>query len=226
FDMNQLDDVNQYVLFAARRRNPELQKLDLAKGQPVINGGVYFMFRNQILANDETSPTSSASIGQSTSGVSSGLVRRGLKVYVPDLWIQFLYKKFRFEAEAAGVIGSIESTLSAAGSGTNYKNELDPSNPGWKIRQFGLATESEFRAIEDKLHIQFGFGYATGDPDVASLAPGDGGFSPQLTSNRTFSTFRFHPDYRIDMILYRHLLNGVAGPVYLPPPVALHFPRP
>src|SRR5262249_50882578 len=161
----------------------------------------------------------------STSGVSSGLVRRGLKAYIPDVWFQFLYKKFRFEVEATGIIGSIESTLSTAGSGTNYRNDLEKDNVGWKIRQFGIATESEFRAIEDKLHIQLGFGYATGDPDVASLAPGDGGLQPQLTSNRTFSTFRFHPDYRVDMILYRHLLNGVAGSYYLRPSVDYDFAR-
>ena len=32
------------------------------------------------------------------------------------------------------------------------------------IRQFGVATQTEFRAIEDKLDLQFGFGWASGDP--------------------------------------------------------------
>ena len=44
YDLNQLDDVNQFVLIAARRRNPELQRLELAKGQAVVNGGVYPRF--------------------------------------------------------------------------------------------------------------------------------------------------------------------------------------
>jgi len=185
---------------------------------------VYFVFRNQILANDESAADSSAGLGQPSGNVTKGLVRRGAKMYIPDLWFQFLYKKFRFEVEAVGVIGSIESTNSIANGGTNYANDADKNNPGWKIRQFGLATESEFRALEDKLHIQFGFGYATGDPDVASLTPGQAGFQ-QLTSDRTFSMFRFHPDYRIDLILHRHLLDGIAGSYYLRPSVDYDFAR-
>jgi uncharacterized protein (TIGR04551 family) len=225
YDSNQLDDVNQFVLVAVRRRNPELQRLELAKGQAVINGGVYFVYRSQFLANDGTNADEGASIGQTSDNVRKGLVRRGAKAYIPDLWLQFLYKKFRFEAEAVMVYGSLENTGRSGGSGTDYNNPADPSNPGWKIRQFGLATQSEFRALEDKLKIQLGFGWSSGDPDVDSLVPSGDKLQPQLTADRTFSTFRFHPDYRVDMILYRNILSRVQGSYYFRPSVDYDFTR-
>ncbi len=225
YDLAQYDDVNQYVLVAVRRRNPELQKLDLAKGNVVVNGGIYFVYRNQFLANDGSTQANSANIGQNQFNIAQGYVRRGAEAYIPDLWLQFLYRKFRFEAEAAMIYGSLENTLNGAAS-FNYKNSQDKNNQGWKIRQFGLATQSEFRAMEDKLRIQFGFGWASGDPDVEALTPGsDTGLQPQLTSNRTFSTFRFHPDYRVDLILFRNILTRVQGAYYFRPSVDYDFLR-
>ncbi len=225
YDSNQLDDVNQFVLVAVRRRNPELQRLELAKGQAVINGGVYFVYRSQFLANDGTNANEGGSIGQTSDNVRAGLIRRGAKAYIPDLWLQFLYKKFRFEAEAVMVYGSLENTGRTGGAGTDYTNTADSNNNGWKIRQFGLATQSEFRALEDKLKIQLGFGYSSGDPDVDGLVPIGDKLQPQLTADRTFSTFRFHPDYRVDLILYRNILSRVQGSYYFRPSVDYDFTR-
>ncbi len=224
YDLGQFDDVNQYALAAVRRRNPELQKLELAKGQVVINGGVYFVYRNQFLANDEVTPSSGAGLTQKQTNLANGFVRRGAQAYIPDIWFQFLYKKFRFEVEAAMIYGSLENTLSTQGS-FNFKNSREPTNTGWKIRQFGVATESEFRALNDKLRVQFGFGWASGDPDVDGLSPGQQGLQPQLTANRTFSTFRFHPDYRVDLILFRNILTRVQGAYYFKPSVEYDFLR-
>jgi uncharacterized protein (TIGR04551 family) len=234
YDIAQLDDENQYVLMALRRRNPELQKLELAKGEAVINGGVYFALRNQVIANDVSRPARlpnsgdmvgqggsavDASIGQNPEKVRQGYFRRGLTTYTPDVWFQFLYRKFRFEVEAAAVIGSVDNTVTTAGAESNYNKE------GWQIRQFGVATQSEFRAIEDKLRIQFGFGYSSGDPDVDSLTSGGNGLQSQLTTNRTFSRFQFHPDYRVDLILFRHILNQVQGAYYFRPSIDYDFAR-
>jgi uncharacterized protein (TIGR04551 family) len=225
YDLNQLDDVNQFVLVAVRRRNPELQRLELAKGQAVINGGVYFVFRNQVLANDQSGAVTNApsingdhTTQSSSEAVTSGLTRRNARAYIPDLWLQFLYRKFRFEAEAAAIIGSMDS-LAPLGGG--YTEKLG----GWKIRQFGFASQSEFRAMEDKLRIGFGFGYATGDSDLDSIAPQENGLQPQKTQDRTFSEFRFHPDYRVDLILFRNILTRVEGAYYFRPSVEYDFTR-
>jgi uncharacterized protein (TIGR04551 family) len=224
YDLGQLDDVNQYVLMAVRRRDPELARQDLAKGLPVINGGVYLAYRNQVLANDGTDPTTSGSLGQTTSNVTAGYSRRGAQFFVPDLWLQFLYKKFRFEAEAAMVYGTVDN-LQASGGTVVERNPTSDTDYGWKMQQFGLATQSEFRALDDKLRLDFGFGWASGDPDLASLTAPNNGMQRQVTNNRTYSEFRFHPDYRIDLILWRHILNRVQGAYYFRPAVQYDFAR-
>ena len=86
-------------------------------------------------------------------GSSSGYVRRGLKEYVPDLWLQLLYQKFRFEAEGVMV----------AGRRTASRHRAVVVNQASSIRR---GFETEFRAIEDRLRLQFGFGWASGDPGL------------------------------------------------------------
>jgi uncharacterized protein (TIGR04551 family) len=224
YDLGQLDDVSQYVFVAVRRRNPELQRRELAQGNVVLNGGLYFVFRNQVLANDETTPGRAPSLGESPNNVTEGLVRRGAEAYIPDLWFQFLYKKFRFEMEAALILGSLENTQRTPG-GNDYANEFNPEITGWDIRQFGMAAEMDYKAVEDRLRLGMGFGYSTGDDDVDSLAPQGQGLQPQRSADRTFSTFRFHPDYRVDMIFFRHIMSRVQGAYYFRPSVDYDFRR-
>ncbi|MBK8251607.1 MAG: TIGR04551 family protein [Polyangiaceae bacterium] len=226
YDLAQKDDVSQYVFAAVRRRNADLQKLELAKGQFVLNGGAYFVYRQQDLDNNSVEADTSASIGQSSLNVKNGYLRRKAEAFIPDLWVQFLYEKFRFEAEAVFLYGTIENTGRTPGAGTgDYQNSFDPTNPGWKIQQFGFAAEADYKALEDKLKVGVGFGYSSGDPDVEGLTPGRQGLQPQLSTDRTFSTFRFHPDYRVDLILFRNILTRVQGAYYLRPSVAYDFTR-
>lgn len=221
YDLAQLDDVSQYVLVLVRRRNEQLQKLDLARGDVVLNGGVYFVFRNQLLAADNEGVSGQA-LGADESTIQSAYVRRNAKAYIPDLWFQLLYRKFRFEMEAVTIQGGMDSKEF---DGYDYTNNNDPSNNGWKIRQYGITTQTEYKAVEDKLRLNFGFGWASGDPDVAGLSPGFSGLQPQKTNDRTISTFRFHPDYRVDLILFRHILNRVQGTYYFRPSVDYDFTR-
>jgi uncharacterized protein (TIGR04551 family) len=223
YDLAQLDDVNQYVAMVARRRSPELAKLDLAKGNVVLNGGAYFAYRDQSIAAE------SPPLGASTNTVqmavtplgTNGFERRGFKQYTPDLWIQLLYKKLRFEAEGTAVIGSGQNLVTA--------------NSSFKLRQFGVASQTEFRAIEDRLRLQFGFGWASGDagllPDQqarrTTLSPSRTGnaYGTRVLGDNTYSEFRFHPDYRIDLILHRNILGRVQGEYYFRPSVDYDFTR-
>src|SRR6185437_3658463 len=141
YDLGQLDDVNQFGLVAVRRRDPELQRLDLAHGLPVFNGGMYFIYRNQVLAQDQggsaSSATTNPSLGQTSDNYSSGLSRRGAWAVIPDLWLQFLYKKFRFEAEGAMIYGYMDTVNSVpTGSTTGqmvpgYLNQYNPNDNGY-----------------------------------------------------------------------------------------------
>ncbi|WP_437618544.1 TIGR04551 family protein [Sorangium sp. So ce1151] len=226
YDLAQYDDVDQYVFVAVRRKNPELQKLELARGNMVLNGGVYFAYRQQTLANDSSAADPpGAPLGQTADDVATGYVHRGAEMITPDVWFQLLYKKFRFELEAAMIYGSLD----VRGQGdTDYANFLSPDDNGWGIRQFGLATQAELIEMEGRLRIHFGFGYATGDDDVPSLEPRGsaiGAMDPQNSTDRTYSTFRFHPDYRVDQILFRNILSRVQGAYYFRPGVDWDFAR-
>jgi uncharacterized protein (TIGR04551 family) len=232
YDLAQLDDVDQWALILARKRDAELVAMDLAKGKLVVNAGVYLTYRKQLLANDnsgecDTSPNAAA-LGCSPTdmgSVSQGYVRRGAEAWTPDLWLELLYKKFRFEAEAVTVQGSVDST---SVTGSNYATA--PGGEGWKISQWGVASELEQKLVEDRLRLTFNFGWASGDPDAATgaaglgLSPGLTGLQEQLGDN-TFSTFRFHPNHRVDLILHRRLLTRVQGTYYFRPGVAYDFMR-
>ncbi len=221
YDVAQGDDVTQYVLSVAHRKSRELTRLALAKGDVVINGGVQVQYRKQLLSDDNTGSTDGTCAGGGAAlGCSAGqlkFTRRGASSWTPDLWLQLLYKKFRFEMEAVTIQGSLDYALA------DYNN--DPNkNVGYKIRQYGLATELEQRLVEDKLRLGFNFGWASGDSDVQGLTPPNQGAANQH-GDHTDSEFRFHPSYNLDLILYRNILTRVQGTYYFRPSVTYDFLR-
>jgi uncharacterized protein (TIGR04551 family) len=203
-----LANVAQWSLFAARRTNPEMARLKLARGDVVLNGGLFASYRKQLLdiAAGQNPITSDRA------ATNNGLERRGAEAFIPDAWFQLLFNKLRFEAELATIWGSIENSPAGA-------KVSDPV----KLRMWGLATQAEFRAVEDKLRIQFGHGWASGDPNVEGLSPGNNGLQPH--SNGAISTFRFHPAYYVDYIFFRRIMSRIQGAYYFRPSVEYDFIR-
>jgi uncharacterized protein (TIGR04551 family) len=216
YDVAQLDDVDQYVFSIARQKSRELTKLALSRGEVVINGGVQLTYRKQLLANDAADvacPEGGATLGCTPGDLGKGFVRRNANYWLPDLWLQILYKQFRFELEAASVQGSIENTTNIPGTVDNFD-----------IREWGYAAEIEQRVAEDRLRLNFSTGWASGDADVDGLTPGTGGL-PDQHGDDTISTFRFNPSYRVDLILHRNLLTRVQGTYYFRPNLSYDFVR-
>lgn len=214
YDLAQLDDLDQYVLAVFRRKSPALERLDLAKGKLVLNGGIYFMYQQQLLANDRAGTCGedyAAGLDCEAGEASRGFNRRGARMFIPDVWLQLKYKKFRFEAEAITIQGRADG-LETIESGATQAAD-------WRYRQYGVATEIEQKLVEDKLRLGFDFGWASGDEDVESFG------SQQQLGDNTISTYRFHPSYRIDLILHRHLLERVQGTYYFRPNVEYDFIR-
>ncbi len=218
-----LENVNEWSAFVARRENPERQKIDLAHGNLVLNGGIYAVYRSQLLDVTETNTASQTPYTVNTNttamGGNNGLLYRNAWEFVPDLWFQALWKTFRFEAEFASTWGQIGNTPSLPVNSTLVVPTL--------IREYGLTTQTEFKAIEDKLHINFGFGWASGDPWASSLNPtsNPGGVLKEGNNNGPLSTFAFHPDYRVDLIFFRQILTRVEGAYYFRPSVDYDFLR-
>jgi uncharacterized protein (TIGR04551 family) len=220
FDLAQLDDVNQYTFSVLRKKAPDLTRAALAKGDVVLNGGLQLVYRHQLLASDGqvdcVNPAGTTVPCPGSSLASTTFTRRGAQIWQPDLWLQLLYRGFRFEAEAATQQGSIEN---ASADPINP----DPAQQNYKIRSWGFATEIEQMLAENKLHLGFKTGWASGDADVDSLAPGNG--LQNQNGDHTISTFRFHPSYALDTILYRNILTRVQGTYYFRPSVKYDFLR-
>lgn len=218
YDLGQLDDVNQYTFSVMRRKSPELTRAALNQGDLVLNAGLQVMYRHQKLAIDRA-----GTCGQGAAALNCPIntnlayVRRGARMWMPDLWVQLLYRGFRFETEIATVQGSIDNVS------TETTVQGGNADTGYKLRSWGFATEIEQLLVENKLHLTFKTGWASGDADVDSLAPGTG-FQNQY-GDRTISTFRFHPSYMLDVILYRNLLTRVQGTYFFRPGVKYDFLR-
>src|SRR5262249_52745679 len=103
------------------------------------------------------------------------------------------------------------------------------------FRQFGVASELELKAVEDRLQLQFGFGWTSGDAGLvpttdrtSTLSPtsqAGGIYGPRVAGDNVYREFRFHPDYRIDLILNRNILGRVQGEYYFRPSVDYDFTR-
>jgi uncharacterized protein (TIGR04551 family) len=222
YDLAQLDDVNQYTFSIARLKSPELLKAALNKGELVLNGGVQLVYRHQLLATDSSGacaeglPSPAALDCDLDADTQIAFQRRGASLWMPDVWLQLMYKGFRFETEAATVQGTIDNVSTVMGTAGS-------ADRNYKIRSWGVASEIEQKLVENKLSLGFKFGWASGDADVESLAPGSG-FQNQH-GDKTISTFRFHPSYGLDLILYRNLLSRVQGTYYFRPSVRYDFLR-
>jgi uncharacterized protein (TIGR04551 family) len=234
YNVCNLCNVNEWAAFVAHRTNPELQRLDLARGDVVVNGGVYAKFRSQDLDVQTTSPFT-GTLPQTPQSLDTNLMNNGLEsrqawAIIPDLWLQVMWRKLRVEAEALTVQGAI--------GGANVTGLIATPDSTVNIRQWAVATQAEFKAIEDKLDLAFGFGWASGDPWAFSTsAQGSGSQANQgalnpgpalpqeFNNSGPISTFRFHPDYRVDLIFFRNILTRVEGAYYFRPSVDYDFLR-
>ncbi len=215
YDALQADDVDQYMFAVARRLSKEEQEEKLAHGDWVLNGGAFFLYRNQTLSSQVTGLDP---FGDTPNGTNSLLVRRSSEAFIPDAWAQFLYGDLRLEVEAAWVIGSLENRQDSGFFAENFN-----------LLEFGLAFQAEDRLFEKKLGLHFDFGLASGDVDVEGLTASgsDGSTAGQrnsgTSSDDTISTFRFNPNYRVDLILWRNIMQQVSGAYYFKPGISYDF---
>lgn len=218
YDVAQHDDVDQYVISVARKKSPELQRLGLSRGDLVLNGGLELTYRKQLLAADAAAGCQSPSAALGCVPGDLQFVRRDAHYWRPDLWLQLLYRKFRFESELATVRGEIQNL-------TLTSNPNIDGDEGYNLRQWGLVTEIEQLLAEDRLHLGFGFGWASGDADVDGLLPIGGDTQGQLGNDRDLETFRFNSNYRVDLILWRNIFQRVQGAYYFRPNLRYDFAR-
>jgi len=149
----------------------------------------------------------------------TGVVPRGYTASAFDVWLRLEGKYFRVEAEGAFITAAIEQASLVPG--VRFREPITSN-------QFGGAIEAEVGDAANRFRGGFDLIAATGD-----AAPGFGAFPdanapvPQLGDldgaqanppfDNSVDNFRFHPDYRVDRILFREIVGTVTDAVILRP---------
>lgn len=144
---------------------------------------------------------------------------RGFRAGAVDVWARFSSRFARVEAEAAYLFAEVDQ--SSLLPGAIFRQAATS-------RQLGAALVSEFGEADAIARGGLDAGYASGDP-----APGFGVRTPAGATyprpgdldgpqaSPPFDTrvdnFRFHPDYRIDRVLFREIIGTVTDAVYIRP---------
>ena len=164
FDLDQMDDVNSYILAVANRDKPEDIRQALAEDDWVLNYGVYFMFRNQ--AWDSVDYLSlPPDTGREQKIINYAM--RSAQMYVPDIWVRFMMGKLRIELEAVAVFGDVKydvTTIDKENGETGDESpEVYKQGNNLDLLQFGAVIQTDYRMFNDSLLLGVELGYASGD---------------------------------------------------------------
>jgi len=215
FDLDDSDDINSWVGVISRMDSPQEFKDTVDRGELALNYGVYFEYKTQAWDYDLKDFT----LGGATDpgGIAVGsphYVPRSLKTYSPDVWGKLGIGRFTIEAEVAAQFGSIGSLGDVLGKdGKSFITHAD-------IRKFGGAGRLTWKGLEGKLRLGLETGFASGDQwdntpqGATNIAFGNPLGGP---GDSTLTQFVFNRDYKVDMILWRHLVGAVTNAGYIKP---------
>lgn len=200
WDLDDNDDVTQWVLMLSRMDAPNDFQDTLDRGQIGLNYGIYFVYRTQGWDYNES---------DTDAPIDPDAFRpRDSTLYVPDLWVRFGWKKLLFELEALYSFGKINEVADLV------PGQDDPIT----VKQWGGVGRLSLRALDDKLKFGIEVGAASGDewdnPVEGETHLSNATFGPDDPS---LSRFVFDPDYEVDLILFRELIGSVSNAVYSKP---------
>jgi len=219
-------DVRTATFAWLRWRDDEARLRRSKAGKTTVEYGSYITHRWQ---TDDV-PASYLSVAQPSDPFASGgagIMARGYTASAFDGWLRLTFPFGRIEAEAAFLTATVDQPSLLPG--------VLLRQPA-KSKQIGAVLQSEFGAIDGALAGGIDAGYASGDPapgfgvvqrpNASAPRPGDidGPQASPPRDNRV-DNFRFHPDYRIDRILFREILGAVTDAVYARPHVRLRIAR-
>ena len=147
------------------------------------------------------------------------VMQRGYHATAIDGWARITHPMFRIEAEWAFLTAQVDQP--SVIPGVLYHQPVTSTS-------YGGALESYIGPPEDRGGGGLDVGYASGDPSPgfgafpqvgAPLAkPGDlDGAKANPPVKNSVDNFLFHPDYRIDRILFREIIGTVTGAMYVRP---------
>lgn len=214
-DIEPSDRVNSFT-FAVMRWRDELSRERRRKAErTTFEYGAYLSYRSQ--ANDI--PAWYVPAEDPVPIDSAQVMRRGFSAWAIDGWARLTLPYLTVELEAALMLSRIEQASLVAG--TEMRDAVDSA-------QWGAALETDWGRPEDRFHLGVDLGIASGDPTpgfgafpkVGAGAPQQGdldGLQADPPRDNRIDNFRFHPDYRVDRILFREIIGTVTDAWYVRP---------
>ncbi len=216
-DLDPADDARALTFAFMEYHTDESIQRRLDADRPTFNYGAYFSYRWQ----NEDVPAHYLPAAQPDDLSESDVMYRGFRAHAVDVWTRFVAPYAHVEAELAMMQARIDQASLIPGA--NFEEPIESL-------QFGGAIETEFGDRSWPVAFGIDAGFASGDP-----APGFGAFpepydspaepgdldGPQSDPPRDnrVDNFRFHPDYRVDQILFREIIGTVTDATYLRPHV-------
>ncbi len=188
------------------------RKRRTAFGRQVFDYGAYVSWRTQ--ARDVPSTYVPFSTPPRMSALQ--VVSRGWTAVAADAWLRHEGKHHRVELEIAHLRASIDDASLLPG--------VSLARPV-QSAQTGAVLEAQLRTDDDLHAFELVAGYASSDASplfgggtTLRIPAADGSVqSVPVPEGDRLDRFSFHPDYRVDRILFRELVGRVSGAAFLKP---------
>lgn len=214
-DLDPSDNVRTVTFAVTRFRRKWVRDRRREAGRSTVDYGAYVSHRWQ--QNDV--PVHYVPTADDVELDPNQVVERRFRALAVDGWIRWVHPSFRIEIEAAYLGARIEEPSLIPGV------RLDKPITG---RQFGAAFESDFGPADGPVRAGVDAGFASGDdaPGFGARSqfrgdvpqPGDlDGAQANPPGDIQVNNFRFHPDYRIDRILFHEIIGTVTDAAYFRP---------
>lgn len=216
-DLEPSDDVHTLSLAILRHLDEDAVKRRKRAGKPAFRYGAYVTWRSQDM--DVPSYWLGGIEEQDGTLDEEDLVERGFRAVAADLFLDVQAPRWGLQLEAAHLRGSIANLSLWEGV---EADEVTMTQTGGVLKAWADLLP------EQRLTLAAEAGFASGDD-----APGMGVASPldqleaqegdldgpqfSLPGDNTLDNFRFHPNYQVDLVLWRTIVGTVTDAVYLRP---------
>ena len=223
YDLDPSDNVYSFFLTFTKKDKDIDAKAMLDQGDVVFNYGLLSSYRFQIY--DSMFYKLMPNVQESE--LQKMFTRRDAHVGYLSFWSDVRWDKLRVESELVGIFGHVGNSKGL----WMAQADKDRNDPLW-IMQGGAAIRSRYGFLRDRLEVGLDGGWASGDPASGygirpglngNPQPGDAEGQQFNANDHTISNFKFSPDYRVDMVLFREVLGTVSDAFYVRPHVGYNF---
>lgn len=208
FDREPDDDARTFAFAFARFNSPSDLRRRNEAGRTTVNYGLVLSLRFQDyeIVDDPENPEAAPG--------PEDVIFRDLRVIAGDVWFRVNHGDFRLELEGVYMHGELMATTTP---GFELRQRLTSNQWGavlqaaWEPGEgFGADVEIGVASGDDAP----GFGVRFRDDQVAT-APGDlDGPQFRYPEDLTIDNFRFHPNHRVDLILWRRIIGAITDAIY------------